>query len=203
MRLPLVCMAAAMAFSVAAGPASAQFDPEIEISASQYAYECQLINDSGPGVRTVYVRYNYNYGGSTASRFMVTLAPGVDMTYLSETHPFSGTVGDTQNGITVCYGECTTGLIIVASIDYMYNGSTVSCGRLQIVPHPDAETVETMGCDGSSSTPIVRDMYILAPGGICGCPAAHTFSGTPQSLDCSILAVAAKTWGAVKALYRD
>lgn len=175
--------------------------PTIEVSAEQFAYDCQLTNDTGPGIRTVYVRHEFNIG-ATASRFKLAMGPGATMTYISESHSLGMTAGNTQDGISVCYGACMPGALVVATVTYMFNGSTANCSRLSVVPHPSAETVEVIGCTGVPEIASTSDLYVLAPGAICGCPSPQVFAGTPQSFDCSPVSTESVTWGAIKALYR-
>jgi hypothetical protein len=195
-----------LALSVGARATFADIDdvtlvPTIQVSAEQFAYDCQLTNDSGPGLRTVYVRHEFNIG-ATASRFKLSLGPGVSMTYVSETHPFPMTAGNTQDGISVCYGECTPGPLVLVTVTYMFIGATSQCSRLNVVPHPLAQTVDVIGCLGIPETAAASDMYVLAPGAICGCPDSHAFAGNPQTFGCLPVAVETTTWGAIKALYK-
>jgi hypothetical protein len=180
--------------------ASAQFHT-IEVSAEPYQYECLLFNDV-PGVRTVYVRSTFN-SGSTASRFKVTLGAGVTLTYLSEVHPFAMTVGNTQAGISVCYGDCVWGDLLLATIDYMAYGTGPNCGEILVVPHPDSQAVEILDCDGSPRAAWIRDVAIPSPGNFCSCPSPHLSAGNPKLFDCTPTPIEATTWGAVKALYRN
>lgn len=122
------------------------------------------------------------------------------MTYLSETHPFAMSIGNTQTGLSVCYGECQLVAVLVVAINYMSYETDQPCSDVLIVPHPDAETVEVVDCSGLPAAAFVREVTI---GGICACPSPRTFQGTPQSFDCQPLPVESKTWGAVKALYRN
>ena len=187
---------------IGVGLAAAQGNDTIEVSFSAFQQECQLANDTGPGIRTVYVRHTFS-PGSLASRFRITLDPGVEMTYLSEAHPFPMTIGNTQDGISVCYGGCTeSGAFVVATITYMYQSSSVSCPRLRVAAHPDAETVEVVNCYGVPEVAWAQDMYVLTPGGICGCPDPHRSAGSPGAFACEPVLVEKHTWGAVKALYR-
>jgi hypothetical protein len=173
----------------------------IEVSAEWFTYDCQLLNDGPPGVRTVYVRHTFN-DGATAVRFMVGLSPGVSMTFLSETHPFPMSVGSTQTGLSVCYGECLLDDVVLATVSYMSYATDQNCSKVLILPHPDAETVEVLACDASPVAANVRDLHVLAPNGVCGCPPTHRFPGSPAAFDCRPLPTATTTWGAVKALYR-
>jgi hypothetical protein len=178
--------------------ANAQYT--VEASADQYQYDCQLGNNLPGVIRTVYVRLTFN-GGSTAARFRVALESGVTMTYLSETHPFPMTVGDTQSGISVCFGGCLWGNQTLATIDYMTYATGPLCGKVLIVPQPEAETVDVRRCDGSSIAAYVRDLHVVGPGWACGCPGVHVFAGSPEAFDCTSVPVEHTTWGAVKALY--
>jgi hypothetical protein len=181
-----------------AGIAHAQYT--IEASAIDDAYDCQLM--SVPGIRTVYVRESFNFG-STAARFKLGLEPGSTWTYVSETHPFPSTLGNTQTGISVCYGSCLVGNILIASVTYMSYGTDQNCSKVLIQPHPDAETVEIMKCDGNPNAAYSRDLYIETSAGFCGCPDAHLIPGIAKHFGCTPVATENSTWGAIKALYRQ
>jgi len=175
----------------------------IEASAEQFQYNCQLTNDQGPGIRTVYLRHTFN-SGSTASRFRVTSSPGVTMTYVSETHSFATTLGDSQSGLSICYGACLPGDVILGSISYLSSGTDENCSRVLVVPHPLTETVEVLTCNATPVAAFVRDLHVIAPGGApCGCPSGHGFAGEAHQFGCTALPVAVTTWGKVKALYQN
>lgn len=192
--LAIIMLALAALFILFPSLSTAQ--ATLELSAGPYTYFCQL-NAPGP-VRTIYVRHTF-HTGAAASRFRIEQGPGVTMTYLSETHPFPLSIGDSQTGLSVCYGGCLHGSLIVATIDYMSYGSDQNCSEVLIVPHPDAEVVEVIDCLGISSTAWVREISV---GEFCACPDPHTFAGNPETFDCQPLPVESKTWGGVKALYR-
>ncbi len=174
----------------------------IEASSEPFQTNCQLTNDQGPGIRTVYLRHTFNIG-STASRFRVITGPGATMTYLSETHGFAMTLGDSQAGISICYGACTIGSLSLGSISYLSSGTDQNCSQVLVVPHPSSQTVEVLACDETPVVAFAQDLYLIAPGGgPCGCPASHVFAGSPQHFTCSPVPVASSTWGAVKAMYR-
>jgi hypothetical protein len=183
-------------------PEIAEAQYTVEASAEEYQYNCQLGNTQPGIVQTIYIRQTFNVG-STAARFKVTLEPGVEMTYLSETHPFPSTAGDTQTGISVCFGECLLGNQILATINYMTTGAGPLCGKILIVPHPNAENVDVLQCDGSPISAYIRDLHVVGPGWAGGCPGVHRFGGVSEVFDCVRLAVQQTTWGAVKALYRN
>jgi hypothetical protein len=159
--------------------------------------------DDGPGVKTLYVLHDFN-PGATASRFKIQTGPGATWTYLSEVHHFATTQGNTQDGISICYGRCVGSgdQPLLVTINYMSYGTSSGCSRILVVPHPSAQTVEAIRCDMVPVQTFVGDLVIETGGG-CGCGKdPHTFPGTPQSFDCDPVPVATSTWGGIKALYR-
>jgi len=196
-RRLLLCLAVLFATTC---PARAQIESAIVIAGDPGRALCQ-ITDVTPGLHTLYVVHAFN-AGMVASRFKVQSGPGCTLTYVSEVHYFPSTIGNTQTGISVCYGQCTTGDQVIASIDYMGLGTSSSCSQMLIVPHPLAETVEAIKCSGVPTRTFVQDMFVGHNSG-CGCPSAHGFAGTAQTFNCLPIAVAASTWGAIKALYRE
>ena len=169
----------------------------LELSSGDFAYFCNSWD--GPTVVTIYVRISFN-SGIIASRFRVQASPEVTWTYLSETPSSATFSGNTQTGITICYDECLVEQAVLVAIQYMTYGTSRECTRgVFIVPHPDAQTVEVINCDGSPSAAYTRP---LAVGLICNCPPPVLYPGTAQMFDCAPLATRVTTWGSVKALYR-
>ncbi|HEX5132180.1 MAG TPA: hypothetical protein VFX92_06825, partial [Candidatus Krumholzibacteria bacterium] len=157
-----------------------------------------------PGPRTLYV-FHHNLTSTTAVRFRIQAGPGVTVTYVSETHPFPQTLGDTQTGITVCYGgQCLSGDQLLATVTYMFYGTSADCSKLLIVPHPDAETVEEMDCDFVPQQVAAWDFTLYAVPDTYACPLSwpHVIDGTPKAFGCSPVAAEETTWGRIKALYR-
>jgi len=179
--------------------ASAQIETSIAIWGDPNYPLCEITD--APGERTVYVVHDYNTG-TTAARFKIEPGPGNTMTYVSEVHYFSSTAGNVQDGISVCYGACTLDTPVIASITYMAYGTSSSCSRLLVVPHPSAETVEAIKCNGVATRAYGADLTLHRPGDACGCPVTHGFQGTAGVFACTPVAVENTTWGAVKALYR-
>jgi hypothetical protein len=176
----------------------AQLESEIIVAGDPTGVLC-TIRDTGPELKSLYVLHSYNVG-MVASRFRIQSGPGVTMTYVSETHFFPETVGDTQTGISVCYGECTTGDLLIAKMDYLAFGTSDNCSQMLVVPHPDAQSVEAIKCTGTPTRAFVQDMFVRSTGP-CGCPDPHGFPGQAQLFGCKPIPVATTTWGAIKALY--
>ena len=175
------------------------FEGAITIAGDPSTALC-TVTDTAVGTKTFYVVHTFN-AGTIASRFKVEAGPGVTMTYVSESHYFPMTIGDTQSGISSCYGSCTTNNQVIASIVYATYGTSSNCSKMLVVPHPDAETVDAIRCDGVAVATFVQDMFVRSSGP-CGCPNAHGFSGTPHVFSCQPVTLASSTWGAIKALYR-
>lgn len=161
------------------------------------------VQDS-PGLVTVYIFHVTSFSALT-SRFRLASSPGVTMTYVSETINMPLHSGGTQTGITICYGGCTAYQeeLLIASITYMAYGTGSACGSIKVVPHPDAQTVDSVDCAGIPQVVGVQDASVGPGLGSCGCPPVHVFAGTPSYATCEPVATSPSTWGAIKALYRD
>jgi hypothetical protein len=198
LQLPLFVVAMLMT-----SDAHAQVDGTITLLTGEPDLEECVLFDTAPGIRTVHVMHHFNMG-ATAVRFKIESTPGMTMTYLSDTSAFAH-VGSTQTGISVCYGSCAVGDQVIASINYMSYGTSSTCSRILVAPHPAAETVEAIRCGGLPVRTLVEDLWVTGLSGACGgCPATpHSFAGNAQTFDCTPVPVVSKTWGAIKALYAN
>jgi hypothetical protein len=162
---------------------------------------CEMLDDQ-PGLIAVTVHHHFTLGG-LATRFRVESGPGVTWTYVSETHHFANTIGNTQTGVEVCYGACEApNHAPVITIYYLASGTSGPCSQLKVVPHPSAETVEVITCDGAPIRAWARGIF-LNPSPLCSpCETSTMLPGTPKYFGCEPLATQASTWGGVKALYR-
>ena len=108
-------------------------------------------------------------------------------TFISDSHPFSLTTGDSQTQVTVDYGYCHPGAVInVLSMNYLITSPTSACCLYA------PQSVEVFDCSGGAVAAL-GDLEALNPGPGCsgGC---DNPCGTP-------LPTEATTWGAVKSLY--
>ena len=100
-----------------------------------------MMADNVPALHTVTVVHKFN-AGSLVSRFKIEPAGGMTMTYVSETHgPTS--IGTMRDGITMCYGGCAVGDVLLGTITYQGYGTSNSCAQLVVKPHPNAETLDS------------------------------------------------------------
>jgi len=172
----------------------------IKLSESDVLGDCVRIDT--PGQTTIYVLHSIT-GGATGCRFRIQAGPGMTMTYVSETHDFPMTIGDTQTGMTVCYNTCLPGpLYRMAAITYMAYG-TSACAELRIVPHPGSESVEERDCNFQTNGGVlVQNLKVATNPDCLTCPPVFSYPGPGIPFDCSPLPVEESTWGRIKALYR-
>jgi hypothetical protein len=180
-------------------PAAAQFEGTLRLT-TEFGF-CTLL-DNSPGMRTLQVSHLPN-PGTISSRFRIVADPGVTMTYVSETIHVASWLGNTKDGIALCYGSCLGGDNLLVTVNYMSFGTSDNCSHIRIVPHPDAETVDAVRCDAVPVGSFVQDLYVQAVPGDCGCPLLHTFEGRPSALGCTPTPVQTTTWGGIKALYMN
>ena len=177
-------------------PIAAQTEDALRLTYNGF---CTLLDNSS-GTRALYVSHLPN-PGTMASRFKIVADPGVTMTYLSETVHVGSALGNTQDGIALCYGSCLGGDNLLVTVNYMTFGTSQNCSRIRIVPHPDAETVDAIRCDNIPIKSFVQDLYVQAVAGDCGCPLLHSFVGGALPFGCTPTPVQTTTWGGIKALY--
>jgi len=196
----LVCI---LAIAALAAPVAAQLPvTDLIYLAETLPGECSVF-DGQPALHTIDVYHNF--GSGTAVRFRVEADPGVTMVYAGETHHFPATVGNSQTGVQVCYGQCMIPSVYfpLISINYVAFGTSSSCAGIRIVPHPDAEVIEVTGCDGVPKN-VYGGVFYVNPDAFCsecGELVARQFEGVPEDFSCEPLPVAATTWGAIKARY--
>jgi hypothetical protein len=191
--LLLICLATTFIDS------HAQLDGLIKVIGGTQG-DCFVL-DNGPAVKTVSVRLQFNLGVN-AVRFRIEPSPGATLSLITESHPIPNTLGDVTSGISICFDPCTGGTLTLVTVTYMTYGTSPSCSLVRVVPHPSAQTVDQIGCDGLPRPIDVQDLVIFRELGDCLCPNARTVPGGASVFDCAPVAVATSTWGAIKALYR-
>jgi hypothetical protein len=164
-----------------------------------------FIRDDGPKLHTLRVVHAFNVG-TIASRFKVQVDEGLMLDYVSETYAFPSTLGDFRNGISVCYGSCTVGDLLLGTITYQGYGTSPTCGFIRVVPHPDAETLDVIRCDNDLVQARTYVLEVTTATHNCNTCSPHMdgieYPGTPELFGCQPLPTSAATWGAIKALYR-
>jgi hypothetical protein len=167
--------------------ASQEAPGNITVFADEAAASCS-ITDQTPGPITVYVMHT-NMSGMAVSDFKVAESIGFLATYISETIETIGHVGDFRNGITLAYGTCRDGPLLLGSISYQGHGTSTPCSYLEVVAWRYPWPYTTNCTEHDYQAPPLGRLYVNAQPGEC-------------PLWCSV-ATEQSTWGRVKALYRD
>ena len=166
---------------------------------------CSIVDT--PGLHVIQVVHRFS-AGAVAVRFRIAADPGMNMTYVSETHPFLS-LGNVQDGLAVCFNECTAGTTVLATVTYMGYGTTVApCSLIRVVPPAIVSpTPDMMNCDGAPEAATGTHLEVR-PVGSSGCNYCNThmestsYPGQPQFFTCSGVPVEPRTWGMIKSLYR-
>jgi hypothetical protein len=182
----------ALSVIVCAPPAFAQGIPGAINVYSDAAYSDCNVYDSASGLVTLHVVHEYTaFVGSSLFKLDIPdcvggAAPN-DWTLLGVIIPWDLTIGDIFVGISIAYGECMNGPLLLATINYFGNGLTPPCCYISVVASPDAVTGEVQIVDCNlTRMAAVGGQAIVNPGVDCMCD-------TPAS---------DSTWGGIKALYQ-
>jgi hypothetical protein len=170
------------------GNISAFADPEHE--------SCILVDDSSKPFSVYVVHTNItDEDGIGASIFSLVAASGFNASYLSETIAFPTYLGSLRDGISIAYGGCHLGPVLLATAFYQGHGSSEPCSFLDIGPHPTY-------LNGTLSDPQVQDCYFY----LFPAPSVGRLLVNPTVGQCAPWCVVGSretTWGGVKALYRE
>ena len=190
----ILCLAAGAAFGQA-GLISVFSDPG--------GTSCQFIDT--PGVTNLYV-VHVNTPGATAGQFAICEGAGFTCDYLAETYPFPTVIGNTRTGITVGYGGCQASPILMVTMLYICDGSSLSCSTVEVIPDPAEVTGEVVVTDCVVPFPnkltAAAGRIITNPTIDCNCLANASLTIASSNPCTPPLATQKSTWGSVKALYR-
>jgi len=177
MLLALVLVfSASIAF---AGPGS------IGIFADNAGTNCNLPDAAGFGM---YYIVHVNTTGSTACMYMALKPACFTGNFFADQNVFGVVVGNSQTGVSVGYGSCLTGNILVQTMVFMTSGTTPNCCYWTVVPHPFASSgkIEAVDCFDQKWYPTGGQGIVKSlPSCNCNVPAEET------------------TWGKVKAIFAE
>jgi len=104
------------------------------------------LEDTAPGLVTYYVVHTLT-PGATAVQFKAPMpACMTGATWLSDTGAWPVTVGDSQTGVSVAYGTCQAGPILVLSINYQMSGTTPSGCAYPVLPIDSDDYIPVVDC---------------------------------------------------------
>jgi hypothetical protein len=112
--------------------------------------QCDLV-DGAPGLLIVHV-FHYGTPGATSVSFSAPIPSCMTgAVFLSDTHIFPGTTGNSQTGITIPYGACQSSPIHILSINLLALGTTQDCCEWTPLAHPNSELDKIEVTDCSSN----------------------------------------------------
>ncbi|MEJ2720330.1 MAG: hypothetical protein P8181_04220 [bacterium] len=82
--------------------------------------------------------------GATASQFRVEAPAG--WTLLAENYEFPVHIGNAEEGISIGYGRCAYGNILVGTLTYESPGDTPAGTRFKVLPHYLYDSIEVVDC---------------------------------------------------------
>jgi hypothetical protein len=178
-----------LAVAALAAPAAAQTG-DISVYADAAGTSCSVSDNTAPfAFIDTYIFHKHLVGGATASQWRVDLTGGTTMTYSGQTEaPGMLLIGQANDDLSVAYGGCLAGDILLVTVRYIGVGTSPPCSGVEVNPAP--------------SSPI--------PGEVAIADCAFQFAVVGQgqaiinedvSCPCNV-AVAQTTWGAIKALYK-
>lgn len=146
-----------------------------------------------PGPCYVYVIHK-NASGVTSSRFMIQDIGLNSTIFLNEVFsPGRLWTGSLHSGVVVSYGACFSSDVLLATMEYLCQGTADPCATTRVLPDPAAPsgTIEVEDCGFPPNT-LVANASIL------------TWNDTGNCIPgCGQVVPAQDTsWGQVKALYR-
>jgi len=169
---------------VIASIAGAQQPGTIAVYALEDRSDCRIID--APGLVHAYV-YHIGTDGSLASQFMLQLAGGASLIYVTDVFKVGLQLGTTVTGVGISYQACLSGPIYLADVLFTATGTSPACSTIDVVADPVAVTgnIEAVDCALNKFFPTGQGAIIGGDQGSCPCP----------------VPVEVRTWGSIKALY--
>lgn len=148
----------------------------------------RFISDNAPGLITIHFILVDAIGiEAMACQFAAPKPSCFDAEFVSDTGVFPVTLGDSQTGVSIGFGQCLQVPIHVLSANYFGQGLTDECCYYWVQPHPDGTSgrVELVNC-----TPAL--LYGDGGAAIINPNVNQCIGDNP---------VESTTWGKVKSLY--
>jgi hypothetical protein len=118
----------------------------IGIFSDPQASGCNLF-DQGSGLVTAYVVHVLTSGAS-GSQFAAPMPPCMrGVTYLGEASAFPVTLGTTQTGVSIGYGSCYSGTILLLTVRFFGTGQSDPCCVYPVVSDADGGQTEIIVVD--------------------------------------------------------
>jgi hypothetical protein len=171
----------------------------VRVAADGLALSCEIV-DSQVGVREIYVVYTLS-AGAEAVRFRLESSLGMTMSYLSEVHHVPDLGGDTQGGVTFCFGQFLAAPILLATVTYMAYGTSAQCSEIVVAPYPGSNTIDVIEYEGTHGSADGSHL-IVNPNYLCAdCDDLIRYGPPDNPYDfCQPVGTDVTTWGRIKAI---
>jgi len=170
-----------VAIVVVAVPVHGQTAGTISVYADVQGTSCNVTDLEPSSIVTLYVIHQ-NASDVSAAQFRVTPANGANMTWLSDISAYSMT-GDSQTGIGVLYGGCSSAPGNILTINYFGQGLSSFCSEYDIVASPVAQAGANPGffaydCGSNEMSPSGSGVKVN-PNVSCACSPATGIGDSP------------------------
>jgi len=198
--LAIVCV------SFAAGSAWGQAG-HIGIYRDTAGMSCNL-DDKTPGLTPYYIVHAMT-GGATACQYSAPKPACLQAMYLSDTNVFGVTVGSSQTGVSIGYGNCRIGSIHVQTMNFFTQGSTLPCCEYWTCPDPLAGSGEILVVDCNMNLISASGMRSIVNATFaCNCDMMCLSMDCIEALyrtssTCFGVPIEDATWGRVKDAYSE
>lgn len=161
----------------------------------------------GPNGIQIFVVHQ-NAAAATGIRYQVVKSSTFRAMYLADNPQFPVVEGDSETGMTICYGACLASPVLANAILYVGTGLSGVCSWIALGAHPDAATAmpEVSDCDGGIFGVTSAGSVIINPTVACECgtaqPSTYRAASHPPFPLCETVASESSTWGRIKALFQ-
>jgi hypothetical protein len=160
----------------------------------ELASNCNLL-DTGTATHAVFVVYT-GPDEIASAEFRLATAGGAALTYLGESVPSGGSMGQADTGIAVALGDCFVSPKLLLTVLYQGLGVSAECSTLEILSDPRSTHQNGDKIAYTTCLPELRwadpGHITVNPGDDCECDASAQGNPSP---------VTASTWGGIKSLY--
>jgi hypothetical protein len=160
----------------------------IGVFSDPQASSCNLF-DQTAGLMTLYIVHVLTAEAS-ASQFSTPVPSCMTgAAYLGESSPFGVVIGNSQTGVSIAYGACRSGPILLLTVRLFVQGLSEPCCLYPVVPdliHAEPK-IWMVDCD-SHMLEAAGAYAIVNPTGAC---------------QCGSIKVEEATWGKIKSMYSD
>lgn len=155
-------------------------NPTLGIYADASGTSCAL-SDVGAGQRNVYVIVD-GPETYTGCRFWAPKPPCFHATWLYDSTPYL-TIGDSQTDVSIGFGQCEPGPLVVMTIAYMSSGDTPGCCHFPLLAPPVIGNLLVTNCSFGEIVPENQPVLGISSDGSCPPCALEGFLRVAETAD--------------------